>query len=84
MLISDVPVGLTGNIRVKKKKKNPKMRKKEVSGFSCTIPVFYSSVLPVQSFLLLIIKAEAAIGERLKTQILILEEQKKEVGKGQK
>lgn len=39
--------GVTGNIRVKKKKKNPKMRKKEVSGFSCVIPIFYSSVLPV-------------------------------------
>lgn len=35
-------------------KKNPKMRKKEVSGSSCIIPIFYISVLPLNFHLFFI------------------------------
>lgn len=40
--------------RLKKKKKNPKMRKKEVSGSSCIIPTFHISILPFKYIFFLI------------------------------
>lgn len=56
------------------------MRKKEVSGSSCIIPIFYISVLPFIFYLFFLIQEEAMDSNvRLKDQILILEGQKKEV-----
>lgn len=53
------------------------MRKKEVNGSSCIIPTFHISILPFKYIFSSFIQADS--DSTLAAQILILEEQKKEV-----
>lgn len=58
------------------------MRKKEVNGSSCIIPTFHISILPFKYIFSSFIQADS--DSTLAAQILILEEQKKEVSQRQK